>query len=299
MLNYIKVYKEYGIRKITDIITPKTKLKTSFDFPKESVVLYNKPSDVHVSISEKEPILNKVKKGVIACLTEYSNAVEVEGSVIHNKKNVVEVYKNTKKKNKEFKVYFKLQKIRLTSKTTLIVDTSGLNSCYRYQQNPLNDYYKWKNCFSTLLRTISSDRHKFINFELPASMPSMQRLKLYLEPMNKLTLSKMSDAKSFNLLELFKFISDEYRNDSVLFNNIKKEEYSKTTLMLSFNNKMLLLNLKLLDSMRMSSETDGGIQKFKNEKLRKLIYVMVIIYGVREHRDKELNGLISFARALW
>lgn len=163
-------------------------------------------------------------------------------------------------KNRHFK-YMRSAASLIHDPTTLtIVDYSYLQKIYRYSQTPLLPYYKWFNIEKTLWDTIlkltkESERQNFIFIELPKVIPSVSSLRTYTEKTNN-TILRIFDQPSKNfILEMWRWISEEAREQSIL-GNFKQENLDKVNIVFTHANKWCVMNLGQFNKWRKTPKSE-------------------------------------------
>jgi hypothetical protein len=279
MLKYEDFYKRIGLRKVLHFIDPKPINGNSFEFPKSSIFYWFKTSDVLEIVSPEYGYLTNVKKPIVKTILDYNN--DALGSFKRTSESEVKIISNLKKKSRKFEfIKSDINRIRLSSDNTLlIVNYGALNSVYRYNSNPLNRYYKWHNVFSRVIdqslnKNFKSDRDRFILIDLPFSIPTISKLDIYAKKILVSDLKQLANYRYLTLIDFWKFLTPEYKSESIL-GRVPQEDMKNINFVFQIDNKVLVLNMEILDSMVEEYSSNTDIQKNKASTVRKIFYIML------------------------
>ena len=279
MLRYKEYYLKYGNRKIADLLDPKVIMDTDLEFPLDTMLFWGKLSDVPSGPSYDYGVLKNVKYPLVITSTEYDTDTlgkyTKKGDV-----NPTKVIADLKRKAKGFKYYRpNTTNINLTSKKVLIFNYSSINVFYKYVQHPFNSYYKWWNGYSTMVNSLSSDKtgsgkNKFIFIDAPLSLPNRIMIDKYVPNLNRQGLDKFVSNAHFNILDLWRYLTPEYKEKST-FSKIPVDDLENITIVFTLNNKVTLVNLKLLTSIVSEYDIKSKLSRYKAKTVRKIIYILL------------------------
>ena len=273
MKNYKEFYRQVGTRLISNFINPKLLMGNTFIFPKDSVLLYVTPSDILKTITRSDGLVFMTKKPRVLTPLEYAE----HGTIgTFKQKSISEsaIIARLKKEERGFKyLSVKAKKLQIPTNELLIFNYGAIGTAYKYISHPLADYYKWYNTLltaTTHTRLVSS-RHKFIYLKLPTTLPDYAKIIINLGPEKRRTLDVFRTADQLNILEIFRFMSDEFCKYSIL-NTIPDERRENTTLLLDVNGNIITINLNLLYSM-LKGRPKTTIAQYGPKTISKLLYV--------------------------
>lgn len=278
LLTYERYYKRYGTRRIANFIEPIIIDSRSFEFPMNSMLYEFKVSDINTPLT-KVGYLKNTDKVFVRTIMEY-NDEETVGSVTKLQKSEATILTELANSEKQFKfLRSTITNINMNNRSLLVLNYGAVSYFYRYGNNPLNRYYKWVNTFNKASSQLQqdkyrTDRNRFFVMNMPNQLPSRQELDRYSKHITTPMLEKLPNYSYFNLVELWRYLTPELRNESFLA-KIPKEELSNTTLMLVIDTKVVLINLKVLTGIVKEYELDSEIAKYKALTVRKLLYVML------------------------
>jgi hypothetical protein len=299
MFYFTQFYRKYGTRKIANFIKPIIMDSKEVMLPIESVLHWSKISDIVVNPTKDYGYFNKLSgRMFVNTVFEYTDT-ELHGKFRHLGINTMGIVNKMSHSEKTFTfVKPSASHINMSRKDLMVVNYGCLNHMYKYSIAPLNDYYKYLNVMTTLIDNCVSgkyvtDRNIFVTIDIPPVLPTRQLLDKYLTHFTRSTLNVLTDSRYFNLLEFWKYLTPEHRSESI-FSKVPQDQLEKINLLLSFDNKLVLLNLKVLVSTVAEYNTDSTLAKttkYKANTIRKIFYVMLyrIVNGKSETFDSIAN----------
>lgn len=330
MMLYTPFYKAYGIRYLSQFVSPVVIDISTLSFPKNSTLHNFTISDVINPVTKDTLWLKSSKDIVVRTVTSYRG--NQEGSVIPLSRNILSIISDMAKKEKS--ILFKLPNASLMFKAnSLFVYHYGvLNYMYKYHMHPMNNYYKFRNAFTTAILNLVNDldtdteliknRNKFIVLELPDSLPGIKMLNTLAEKFNLARMKYLSSYRDYIILEFWKALTPEFRDKSIL-NLIPNEYLSRVNVIFTINKKAIILNLGLLfgsirdynlsltvenlnldidvieDGVNISTEAREVKQKLKYTAIRKLFYLLIYSvinneYNKSSKLDEKTSNIASF-----
>lgn len=299
MLYFNQFYRKYGTRKIANFVKPVTMDAKTFIFPIDSIIHWIKVSDI-VNIPTKEfGYLNRLSGRLyVESIFNYPD-MELVGKFRHLNSNAMTIINQMVHAEKSFKfIKPSMQHVSMQHKDMILVNYGSLNHMYKYAINPLNEYYKYHNVMSTVINhsvveKYVANRNIFLTIDLPPKLPTRQKLDLFLHRFTRTTFNTLTDYRYFNLLEFWKYLTPEFKEQSV-FSKIPADKQDKINFLLSIDNKVVMLNLKVLTSIVLEYNTDtylAKLAKYKASTIRKLFYLFIyrIIHGKYESYDTIAN----------
>lgn len=306
MLRYKEYYLKYGNRKIADLLDPKVIMDTDIEYPLDTMLFWGKISDIVNGPSYDYGILTSIKYPLVITPTEYDTGTlgkfTKKGDV-----NPSKVVADLKKKAKGFKYYRpNTSNINLTSKKVLIFNYSPINVFYKYVQHPFNAYYKWWNGYSTMINNLSSEKtgmgkNKFLFIEVPNILPDRTMIDKYVPNLNRQGLDRFITNSHFNILDLWRYLTPEYKEKSAL-SKIPVDDLKNITIVFTLNNKVTLVNLELLSSIVSEYGIKSKLASYKSKTVRKIVYILLTkfiekstipIDKLKEYHDKENDDNID------
>jgi len=278
MITYEQIYKKIGTRKIADMIDPKVLTDTEFVFPVKSILLWNNHSSIPIGPTSEYGYLANVRLPSVATVHEYTGNT-LGRYRINSSKNPASVISKLKKEAKGFK-YLKpnSKELKLENKKLFIMNFGALDSFYKYQPDPLNNYYSWYNQSTTVYnlatnKRTGAGRHKFILMKVPLILPARELLTRHsISKVTRVTLKEFDTDSKLNMLDIWKFLNPEQREESVL-NAIPEEDMNNITLLFRLNDKVSMVNLGLLASIVKDYAITTKLTKYDYKTVQKIFYI--------------------------
>lgn len=243
-------YREFGLRKVSEILSPKTLNIT--DLPRESILHYvtDDPDSPDIDISYSP--LNAANAARID--TDY---VEVLSSEVGSPRKIafqltpeIRAFHRT---NRKFKRVVNAAENNQNEKILTVINYSYLYKNYTYVDNAWREYNQWLNIQKTLLKNANalcekSTFNHFIDIPVPVDIPSrsilMGAVKTFSTSMLKIF---DTDGERFTL-ELWKWFDPNEKHTSI-FNEIEEKNYKKINLIFrSSTGKSSIINMAYLFS---------------------------------------------------
>lgn len=278
---YDKWYRLYGMRLSQHLISPPIQDFNNIEFPKNSIV--------HFAMLDKDPVyptrkVNPFKKApddtIVQTIVEYPNEEECVGKFTRASITINEIIRNSANVEKEF-LFLKNGQVLNKGLNTLYVHHYGcLNTRYRYMANMMQRYYIYQNGINTVISHLKdrSERNVFLILPMPKTLPSRVHLNRYAEQLKTVYLDKLPTYKHFNLLEIWKLLTPELRDQSV-FNKIDIEKSKNINLILTIDNKYLCITLYRLLALVKEYELESDLVKYKHDLVKKAFYLALYSMG--------------------
>lgn len=240
-MRYDSLYSKVGIYKIAHFLQPPIIKSDTFIFPDDSTFYFFKPDTKVEFISRDILYLNKTKKATVINIVKYSKDTDGEFKKSDRLDDLINM---AIKEEKRFKF---LPPGVINNKDPFVIYNYGLiNNVFDYKPDVANSYYQYTNTFKRMLEDLKNlaNRSRFILFDLPSKMLTMDELDTFSKNLTVGNMRKMT-YKHFMLIELWKWLTPDYK-DSSLFNGIMNSKLQDTTLLITSANRTMLLNLNIL-----------------------------------------------------
>jgi len=263
-------YKRFGVRLPQHLVSPIMPTLETFEFPKTSIWHYITFDTIENGPSSSDYLLRDIQKKIfvqhVLDLTNFEgNPREVSGSF--------EPYvREFHIRNKRFRRSLDITEAPTDENTLGIVNYALLPSAYRYVRSFYKEYYNWINIQKTVwqnVKTIAgkSERTQYVFVDLPKTLPSLQRLDLACGKFDQTTLKFFPNAESLFLLELWKWLSEDYRSVSI-FGGLTTEECKKVNVVVKDSGRWFVVNLGVLDEWRYVKGVSDDKQKIKIDPIQ-------------------------------
>lgn len=287
MINKDKFIKDYTNTKVAHLLNPRFIKGEDFELPDKSILFWFKSSDIVEVITSSNPVMVNAEKPIVLTPDEYAEGYK--GMVTKDSTKINDAIKTLKKNEKRFRFHKPSKKnINLSNKQLLVFNYGAINSIHRYSSNPLNMYYKWYNSFYTMLTQINKtigpgSRDAYITIDLPANILDKAKQYRYMGDINKQGLDKdLINFRYLNIIEILRFVHEEYQSKSLLHSMISPDIYEKINLVFTFKTGVSVINLNQLASLLDSNTIKTKLKKYKSETVVKtmLLFFNTIITNV-------------------
>jgi len=277
MLMYDNYYKKFGTRKLKHFVYPRIISGADFVFPKLSLLYYHKVSDIPQNIDRTIPILSSNTKCVVYSVYKYND--ETLGKFHNSTTKPNSLITQLQKNEKTFKfIKPNAKSMKIQNNQLFIVNYANINALFKYNNHPLNNYFKWHNLTKTMVENINNNviknsRNIFINFDIPVNLLPLLKLNKYASiPINRVVLENMVNYKHLNILDLWRAMDTDTRKDSVI-GNLTKENIDKITLLISVDDKVVMVKLKYILGLNKDYDLDVPFTKYNAMMSRKILYL--------------------------
>lgn len=241
MAKFNNIYEVVGLTKLIDFIEPPVVKSDSLIIPDETIFYYFKPTDALESVSRSIPYFSNLNKVNVVTPTNFGSITEGSFKLNNDPKETISILQ---KEEKKFK--FLPPNVIENKGNNIIYNYGCLNYLYSYTNSPNINLNKYNNVANRMLDDLKSlsSYNRIILFDIPKNLPSMSELDSFSKKLSNVAISKL-DYRYFNLIELWKWLTPETKSTS-LFNRIANSKLGLTNLLVSFENKSMLINLDYL-----------------------------------------------------
>ena len=296
IITFEKLYKKYGLRRIEHFMKPRVLSASNFSFPMNSSFHTWKISNKAEYFTRDSGYYNDVSKAQVRTIIRYDED-NLVGKTIEKIFVVNKFITDNAKMVKEYKFLKPEQEINCNDKVLKINNYGALNECYKYMNQPLLQYNQYANMFNSVLKHLFIDqerRNVFILLEIPSNILKKTEYDKLAKGLKPAHMNLFQDYKGFNILELWKFLTPAYSKES-LFSKIPKSKYKDVNLLISLDNKLMLLNMEALCGCVV--ELGASFENIKPKKadvFRKMFYVLLEEFiATPAMTDQELEKLES------
>lgn len=252
ILNHELFYRRYGVRIPDQLMLPFMPSVDKFQFPRGSVHHYAHYDSVTDGPNSDEYLYRDITKKILMehALTLKGN----KGTPVVPGVSLMPFVRNFHLRNKRFRFLENAATVTKDELLLTVVNYDILRHGARYTRNIYSDYNKWWNVNATVWSKVNevtkvSDRQHFIFAELPKILPSKNKLNDYSKLFTQATVTSFGGANAWFILELWKWLSEEYRDQSVI-PNMTQEQLSKVNIVYQESGRFLMFNLGVLNKWR-------------------------------------------------
>lgn len=288
---YQVFFTRFGVRSPQYLLLPKMPLAEAFFFPKNSIHHFVPYDGVAKAPASDEYLYRNIDKKIF--VNHVTDLADKKGDPRKSIVPLLPLIRDYHVKNKRFRSLE--DPLSLDSETSLIVINygfAGLN--YRYVKNIYAEYFKWWNLEKTLWSKVAalaskSNRQQFIFSGLPKTLPSISSLNIYSKLFDQSFVKRYNSPEYLFLLEIWKWLSVEHRNNSVI-PNLTNENLKKINIVFQESGRFIVLNLGDLDSWRKESDIPKENRKFKEDAVvlqKKFLRLLMVLMENRTEVDAD------------
>lgn len=257
--------KNFGLRQVAELQTPRLHAVKKFDFPMETVYHFSDDNAAVLGPSQSDPIIEKLKgKVFISHITELD---QFEGNPKRTATLPISLINDFRKHHRFFKPLRKDESVKLNPQNVALFNYNMLNPLYRYIASYKATYLRWANNHATQWHHINEACKRFptwnhfIELTVPTSMPTMAQFKQLETQKNQNLLETFGTGTLLSLFDLYRFLGKD--RDTSYINKVSKEYRSKINFFVRVNGSFFVINLGKLDEWREQTavESDELTQK--------------------------------------
>lgn len=273
-------YRQYGIRRPTQLNKPVFHDITEASLPKNALYHYNPESPALFGPLENNPwFANDGHMKFVKHVVDMTK--DVEGPILPKPAPIQLYIQSYRQKHRTLKLLRDFFQMDRQPNMVIIKNYCFLNHLYRYRPHMLLAYYKFYNFYSTIINHMNndaklSDRQQFLELRLPKQIYRRGTFnivsKLYEKGVNRRILSYFGDDDGLLLLHFWMWLGPQ-RHLSI-FNKIEQNRLSKINLILTDAGKFCILNLGELDKWRSASnelDDEGEQDAFTEEEREEML----------------------------
>lgn len=283
-LRIVQFLKDFGLRQVAELQTPRLHAIKKFDFPQETVYHFADDNTAVMGPSQIDPIIAKLKgKVFIEHITELT---QMDGNPKRTTVLPVTLMNEFRKQNRFFKPLRKDESVRLNAQNVALFNYNMLNPLYRYIASYKATFLRWSNNTATMWDGIADavkrypDWNHFIELHVPTTMPTMAQFKQLETQQNQHLLEIFNNGNLLNLFDIYRFLGLDRKVSYI--SKVPKEYYHRINFFVRVAGSFFVINLGKLDEWRdqtkeekeadaLAKEQDkAALESFDKETLYKL-----------------------------
>lgn len=276
---YEAFYKEHGVRTSGMLVSPPIAPMSDLTLPRNSAYhWYGYDHSDQVGLAQDDPIAVGVKRYIFATNIEKYVQEDIIGDPYDVPLITSDMTKSYFSDNSKIKrMPGGIESIR--DDQSLVVYNYGLlNDHYRYV-GITSSLDRWLNYHRTVYKNIArevvkSNRHHFVEFNVPEMIPPLSMLKRAEEGIDNNLMRQIKDPDSWGLAELYNLITVDYK--AYIFKDIVEhpEVLAKVNLIVTCGSFFTVINLGRIIEFAgdaESSSTDSGRQRIANRFVKAML----------------------------
>ena len=271
---YDRLYRRKGTRRFAHYLKPRILDSREFDFPVGTVLQWWRVSENIEYVTKEFGYFNRLDRAQVETFFEYPEE-GTEGRFVTKSFLINSYITDSARKCKEFKFLKPKQELSVPDKVLKIANYGPISGKYRYTTQPLKDYYIHRNVFSTVIHNMwKTKRRVFITIDLPDTLPTRIELEKISKRLLPAQLKLVPTYKHLNILDMWKFLTPDLQKESILY-KIPKDKYKDVDLLLTIDNKLILINLNYLAaSVAEYGISEAGAKAKPSNVFKKVFYFM-------------------------
>lgn len=296
MVNYEIFYKRNGVRLPQHLMLPFVPTIDKFQFPFQSVHHYVTYDSVLNGPESSEYFYREIDKKIFV-----EHIWDITGNKGNPRKIPVPLMPYAREfhnKNKRFRLAEKPTETVADMYTLVVVNYGLIGKAYRYTRSIYAEYFKWWNIQKTMWDKVghiatTTTKNQFIFVDLPDKLLGLSKLNQHASRFSEKTVSSFGGGNGWFILELWKWMSEEYRNNSVL-GELSAEQLHKVNLVFKDSGRYAVMNLGVINSWRYikgAPVEDGVTQKVKITPLelqKRFLRFLMTLMSMRAISDTQV-----------
>lgn len=288
-LMYPLFYRQFGLRRVSQLMTPALPMMDRLDLPKNSIYHYAGDGLLDDGPRSDDFLVRNITRPIF--MYHVTHIADQKGNPRRLTIPVDPLIRSYHVKNRKFRKLMDLKQIPKDPMSLIIMNYSYIPRLYRYMRSVYSEYYRWNNQQAAIWKNVNditefSDRNQFMLLKLPKRLPSISELKLASMTMNQRSVKTFNTAESLGILELWKWLGENRK--SSLLNMINKENYDKVNFIFIESGRFLVFNLGVLNSWRSASiaelkeDVNANKKGFSPEQIQKrFLRLLIAIFDLR------------------
>lgn len=248
VLQFEPFYKKFCFTKLTHLFSPVILKTSSLIYPFQSELHRLTLTDFPMPLTKEDLFVHGHPK--VFCHNVVGYGGDVEGKFIKKAIQIVQFDKTLHVDNNI--TYIKPnQGIVTIPRSALVVHNySPIDFGYTYKKSAWKMLWRYNNTVNTLIvksKPKLFTKNIFISIDIPDLIPTRETLNRFIKQLTINRVRSIKDYRYFNLLALWSYLTPEFKEKSWL-SQYTPEERIRVNLILQSNNKAVIINLGLLDS---------------------------------------------------
>lgn len=270
MLKIPLYFRRFGVRRPTQIMTPRMFPLHTEQLPRNAVLHYLSDTRAEVGPRSDDVLLSKTKKvNYIVHVTEFSSD---EGNPRPTFKLPGPMIMDYRRKNRKIRPVAKIENAIRDPQSVLIINYSILPHTRKYNRNRMSAYYEWKNLQATIYSNLAgmlnfetdnvdiAPRNQIIEIVLPDKLPGIGVFRQGSNGTPRRVLEEFNTNEALTILDLWRWVGPN-QETSLLHEYVDREDLSRVYFIFRNRTNWLVVNLGVLDSWiaREGDEDTAGV----------------------------------------
>lgn len=266
-VQYPVFYRNRGIRRVDQLVKPPLSRLELLSLPRNSVYHYLGTGPLDDGPVDTENALKDSTK--LFTLDTVSELKHYGGNPRRLPIDINRAARSHRAKNPRFRPFRTLDNATRDPQSILVCNYSYIHRLYKYLRNYYTAYHKWNNLISTAFTKIAdiaveSDRHQFIEFDLPKVLPSLSQFRQAEKSIDQRTAKTFSSPETLILLQMWEWLG--VKREISAISKIPINKLDRVNLIFKESGRWLVLNLGQINSWRKATKEELAINPELNDK---------------------------------
>lgn len=214
--------------------------------------------------------------------------------------DIARISRNHRVKNPKFRPMRSLESATRDPLSIVVYNYSYIHRLYKYMRNYYTSHHRWHNLLATVFDKVAylaeqTDRHQFIEFDLPQILPSLSQLRMAEKNLDQRTARIFSDQTTIILLQMWEWLG-AHRSKS-LIDKIDIKKLDRINFVFRESGRWFVVNLGQLNAWRkpakeeLEKNPDLNDKGFPADRMQKLFLRMVM--GLFEARTGQVEDPVD------
>lgn len=268
-LKIVQFLRDYGLRQVSELQTPRLHAIKKFDFPMETVYHFSDDNTAVIGPSQADPIIAKLKgKVFIEHITELAS---LEGNPKRTALLPVTLMNDFRKQHRFFKLLRRDESVLLNQQNVAVFNYNMLNPLYRYIASYKATFYRWNNNAATMWEGVANAVKRFptwnhfIELHVPTTMPTIAQFKQLETQQNQHLLELFNQGNLLNLFDLYRYLGQDRKVSYI--SKVPREHYARINFFVRVQGSFFVINLGKLDEWRTQTEEEIEAEELEKAKV--------------------------------
>jgi hypothetical protein len=258
-LKIIQFLRDYGLRQIGELQSPRLHAIKKFDFPMETIYHFWDDNTAVIGPSQVDPIIAKLKGKVF--IEHFTQLETLDGSPKRTGVLPITLLNDFRKQHRFFKPLRRDESVRLNQQNVALFNYNMLNPLYRYIASYKATYYRWCNNAATMWTGVANAVERFpqwnhfIELHVPERIPTIAQFKQLETSQNQHLLELFNTGSLLNLFDLYRYLGLERKTSYI--SKIPKAALAQINFFVRVQGSFFVINLGKLDEWRTQTEEEA------------------------------------------
>lgn len=251
LIQYPIFYRQHGIRRPDQLIKPPLSRLEFLDLPRNSIYHYLGTGPLDDGPTESENALKNTSK--VFSIETVWELTSFLGNPRKLPIDVLRLARNHRVKNPRFRPLRSLEAATRDPLSVVVYNYSYIHRMYKYMRNYYTSHYRWHNLMATVFSkvaelSVATDRHQFIEFDIPKILPSLSQLRKAETNLDQRTARFFTSSETIILLQMWQWLG--HQRETSILGKIPRDRLERINLIFRESGKWFVVNLGQLDAWR-------------------------------------------------